>query len=208
MALTREYHVQRQTRKAYRYRLKRRTKEVLRAIRKFGDSQPKLIVDIGTADGLMLEYLFPSFDATFVGLDISFELLTANPNRTFQAIQAEAMILPLRSGIFDIVIATAVIEHVQDGRKLLCECQRVLRKGGLLILTTPDPFFDRISGLVGHTQRDAHLKRFTITELKTLCQSCGLRTLKAEKFMMSPIGFPGENTLEKVMRTIGLNFYL
>lgn len=41
-----------------------------------------------------------------------------------------------------------------------------------------------------------------------LCLSCGLRILKAEKFMMSPISFPGENSIEKVLRVIGLGFLL
>ena len=208
MTLAREYHARRQRRGAYRYRLKRRTREVLRAIREFGDSQPKLILDVGTADGLMLEYLSASFDATFVGLDVSFELLTTNPNRSFHALQAGALVLPFHEGVFDVVIATAVIEHVQGETRLLSECQRVLRKGGLLILTTPVPFFDHISELIGHTKKGSHLKRYTLDELKSLCLSYGLRILKAKKFMMSPIGFPRENIIEKVLRAIGLGFLL
>lgn len=208
MALTREYHILRKTRRACRYRLKRRTEEVLRAVRECGDSQPKLILDIGTADGLMLERLSSSFDAIFVGLDISFELLTANPNRSFHALHADALALPFHEEVFDIVIATAIIEHLRDETRLLSECQRILRKGGLLILTTPAPFFDRISELVRYTKKGSHLKVFTLNELKRLCQSYGFRILKAEKFMISPIGFPGENIIEKVLRVIGLGFLL
>ena len=181
---------------------------MLRAIREFGGSQPKLILDIGTADGLMLEHLSASLGAIFVGVDISFELLTANSSRSFQPTRADALALPFREGVFDVVIATAVIEHVQDGKKLLCECQRVLRKGGLLILTTPVPFFDRISELIGQQQRDIHLKRFTLDELRQLCSKVGLKTLKAERFMMSPIGFPKEKAIERVMQAIGLGFLL
>ena len=179
---------------------------MLTAIREFGDSQPKLILDVGTADGLMLEHLSASFNAIFVGLDTSFELLTANPNRSFHALQANALALPFREGVFDVVIATAIIEHVRDETRLLSECQRVLRKGGLFILTTPDPFFNHISELIGHTKKGTHLKLFTLNELKPLCESCKLRILKAEKFMMSPIGFPGENAIEKVLRVTGLGF--
>lgn len=208
MVMGREYHVQRQRRGAYRYRLGRRTKEVLTAIKEFGDSQPKLILDIGTADGLMLERLSSSFDATFVGVDISSELLTANPNRPFHALQADALALPFHEEVFDVVIAAAIIEHVQGETRLLSECQRVLRKGGLLILTAPHPFFDHISELIGHTKKGSHFKRYTLDELKSLCLSCGLRILKAEKFMMSPIGFPYEITIERIMKVGKLEFFL
>lgn len=208
MALTREFYTQRQTRRSYRYRLERRAREVLGAIREFADGQPKLILDVGTADGLMLEYLSPALDATLVGLDISFELLTANPDRSFQAAQADALAVPFREGIFDVVITTAVIEHVHDEKRFLCECQRVLKKGGLLVLTTPHPFFDRISELIGHTEKGHHVKTLNLSELKSLCLQSGFRILKAERFMMSPIGFPKENDIERVMRAIGLSLLL
>ncbi len=203
-----DYHLKRQTELQFKYRLKRRTSEVLRAIREFGDSQSRLVLDIGTADGLMLEELSLNFEATFVGLDISREILAANPERTFQPAQADALSLPFQEGAFDIVIATAIIEHLPDGGKFLSECQRVLRLGGLLILTTPEPFFDRISEVITRQGRGFHYRRFSLRELRPLCSSQGLRVLKAEKFMMSPIGFPKENAIERIMRVIGLSFLL
>jgi ubiquinone/menaquinone biosynthesis C-methylase UbiE len=181
---------------------------VVAAMMEFGDGQPKLVLDIGTADGLMLEHVSTSFDATFVGVDISSDLLTANPNRSFHGLQADALALPLHDGVFDVVIATATIEHVRDEAQLLSECHRVLRRDGLLVLTTPDPFFDRISELVGYAEKGTHLKVFTLSQLRSLCQSSSFRVLKAEKFMMSPIGFPWENGIEKVMRVISLRFLL
>ena len=203
-----KYHQKRKSCRSWRYRLRRRTSEVLRAIREFGDSQPSLILDIGTADGLMLEKLSQNFEAAFVGVDISREILAANPERTFQPVQADALSLPFREGAFGIIIATAIIEHLPDGEKFLGECQRVLRSGGLLILTTPEPFFDRISEVISRQGRGFHYRKFSLRELRLLCLSQGLRVLKAERFMMSPIGFPKENVIERMMRAIGLSFLL
>jgi len=202
------YHQKRKSFGPWRYRLRRRTAEVLKAIREFGGSQPRCVLDVGTADGLMLEELSHHFKAHFVGVDTSREILDANPERTFQAVQADAMSLPFEEGSFDIVIAAAIIEHLPDGGKFLGECHRVLRPGGLLILTTPEPFFDRVSEVISRQGKGFHYRRFSLRELRSLCSSRGLRVLKAEKFMMSPIGFPGENAIEKVMRVLGLSFLL
>ena len=55
-------------------------------------------------------------------------------------ITADALMLPLRSNIFDLVFFTDVIEHLPAGSEIqsLIEIQRVMRKGGKMILTTPN----------------------------------------------------------------------
>lgn len=203
-----EYHGKRAKGGAWRYRLRRRTFEVLKAIKEFADNQPRLVLDVGTADGLMLEELSLRFDAAFVGLDVSREILAANPERTFQPIQSDALFLPFRQTVFDIVIATAVIEHLCDSEKFLSECERVLRIDGLLVLTSPAPFFDRMSEVISPQGRGFHYRRCSLRELRSLCSRRGLTVLKAEEFMMSPVGFPGENAIERAIRATGLSFLL
>ncbi|MGQ0839801.1 class I SAM-dependent methyltransferase [Actinokineospora sp.] len=48
--------------------------------------------------------------------------------------------LPLRSGSVDVVANLQVIEHLWDQEGFLTECRRVLRPGGLLLVTTPNRF--------------------------------------------------------------------
>lgn len=45
--------------------------------------------------------------------------------------------LKFKDESFDYVTLLAVIEHISEPRKLLSECRRVLKKNGLLIITTP-----------------------------------------------------------------------
>ena len=54
--------------------------------------------------------------------------------------------LPFQSNYFDIVTMLAVFEHIEpdDLQKLLSEIHRVLKKDGLLILTTPCVWTDRL----------------------------------------------------------------
>ena len=46
--------------------------------------------------------------------------------------------LPYSDNSFDLVTCSEVIEHVENFRQVLRETQRVLRRGGVLILTTPN----------------------------------------------------------------------
>jgi len=46
--------------------------------------------------------------------------------------------LPFEDQTFDLVVAMQVIEHVDDDRQFLIEAWRVLKPGGLLLLTTPN----------------------------------------------------------------------
>ncbi len=46
--------------------------------------------------------------------------------------------LPYQDSTFDIVTATEVIEHLEDFRAILREMYRVLKPGGICVLSTPN----------------------------------------------------------------------
>lgn len=58
-------------------------------------------------------------------------------------VQGDGLYLPLADEAFDVVIASEVIEHVEDPRRLLCEAVRPLKRNGTLIITTPCRLTDR-----------------------------------------------------------------
>jgi SAM-dependent methyltransferase len=60
------------------------------------------------------------------------------PRATVRAEFAAA--LPFGSAVFDGAICTEVLEHVPDDRALLTELARVLRPGGVLVVTVPFMF--------------------------------------------------------------------
>ncbi len=49
--------------------------------------------------------------------------------------------MPFQDGTFDYVVCSEVIEHVPDPQKALFELHRVLKRDGILVLTTPNRFW-------------------------------------------------------------------
>lgn len=204
-----DYYIGRQHNRALKYRLRRRTDEVESALRHYGDGQLQVIVDVGTADGLMLDDLRRRMGpSTFLGVDLSFALLWANPTDGVFKAQGDALHMPVKSGIADAVIATAVIEHVPDASAMLQECARMLHPGGLVVLTTPDPLMERISSAIGLLKDADHYRTFNLAELRQLANETGFVVLEARKFMFSPVGFPAEKVIERVLGSLGLSLIM
>ncbi|MFC2010275.1 class I SAM-dependent methyltransferase [Chloroflexota bacterium] len=207
--LSTDYHDGRKNIHALKYRLTRRTDEVLQEIKTHKGTEIDALCDIGTADGMMLDTLTRILlIKTPVGLDYSDDLLRTNTNSDVNLVRGDAVRLPLKDNSFDIAVATAVIEHVPDAGIMIEEFRRILREEGICILSTPDPFFENIATCIGHLGKEQHIETFNLPELVSLLKEKNFKILKAEKFMMSPVGFPFEKNIEKLMKFFKLGFFL
>ncbi|MBT5110494.1 MAG: methyltransferase domain-containing protein [Rhodospirillaceae bacterium] len=204
--LGRDYHERRKSRLSHRYRLQRRTQEVLDAIRNHPPSSLEVVVDVGAADGEMIASLRPHLDPDvfFLALDLSLPLLQVIDSDTAAA-QADAAVLPVADQSVDILIATAVIEHVANPRQFAAEARRVLRPGGLALMTTPTPLMEKIATRIGLLDDDQHNETFNLDALSALFAGHDFDILDAYRFMLSPVGMPGEIFFERCFRAIGLS---
>ncbi len=199
-----DYHYGRQRRPTFKYRLRRRGKEIARAIQSY-HPQAQNLLDLGVADGLMIPVLREILpDLKIIGLDLSWELLMLGDHTTFVPLLADATALPFIDGSFDVVSAAAIIEHINQPLKLLSHIQRVLRSGGLCILTTPNPFFEKIAARVGRLPEDQHRYTFNLPDLRRLMEQVGFEVIVAEPFMISPGGLPYEDKIETFFKQVGL----
>jgi SAM-dependent methyltransferase len=95
------------------------------------------VVEIGTHRGYGSR-LLASRARSFAGVDLAFDhALAARDEGGVRAIQADGQRLPLRDAIADVVVSFQVVEHVWSVPSFLLEIDRVLRPGGLALLSTP-----------------------------------------------------------------------
>ena len=204
------YHRKRQ-KGDYRYRLERRTSEVAAAIQSYLGAEPGDILDIGSADGLMASFLAKRFRCTVTGIDISLPLLLYARPLLRRLVQGDALHLPFCSAKFDVVVASAIIEHLPSGREFLAECYRVLRSGGLCIVTTPDPIWDRLTSWLvafrigGH---EDHLSQWNLNALQSALAEAGFICVDLRKFMLFPFAMPAGECIERAVSACGFSVLL
>jgi ubiquinone/menaquinone biosynthesis C-methylase UbiE len=208
--LDKGYARQREKRRAFKYRLRRRADEVVQAIRIFYPD-PERILDLGTAEGRMLSRIKNSYPSTLcAGLEYSPELLDAGvalfQNISFVRADAQNMSY-FKDASFDVIVAAAVIEHLKDPAEMLGESSRVLKPGGILIITTPHPFWEKLAGRLGMIQGE-HESVMGFPTLRAHCLKAGFNVLKEKGFMISPIGFPGERHIERLLRRLKVDRHL
>jgi ubiquinone/menaquinone biosynthesis C-methylase UbiE len=72
-----------------------------------------------------------------VGVDPDLEALRDNRSCDLR-LKADTSALPFADGSFDFVTSNMVFEHVEDPQAILREIRRVLRRGGSLVVLTPN----------------------------------------------------------------------
>lgn len=98
------------------------------------------VLDLGCGAAPGLRY-FASRGVAAVGVDVSRAALAAArcslPSALLVLIdRAEA--LPFPAASFDIAILSEIVEHLPASEPVLRECRRVLRPGGVVLITTPN----------------------------------------------------------------------
>lgn len=96
------------------------------------------VLDIGTGTGgnlrLLRELDFQSID----GIDFSEDAVRYCQEKGFSQVQlGDACQMPYSDGSFDLALATDVLEHLDDDNLAAREMFRVLKPGGLALITVP-----------------------------------------------------------------------
>ena len=147
-------------------------------------------------------------DTCFIGLEMNRSLLMTTNINGIQKIEGDAMALPFGNEAVDAIVATAVIEHLPDPVRFVFECNRVIRRGGIIVITTPDPKLEHLASKLGLLKESGHHHTFTLDTICELVEQNKLEVLESRKFMFSPIGFPAEIFIERLIRYFGLGVVL
>src|SRR3954470_12586476 len=98
--------------------------------------RPWRILDAGCGSGRTMEELAGYGDVSRV--ELSPAAVGAAHDRGFDDVRvASVEALPWEDGTFDVATCLDVVEHVPDDRRALAELRRVVRSGGVLLVTVP-----------------------------------------------------------------------
>jgi ubiquinone/menaquinone biosynthesis C-methylase UbiE len=92
-----------------------------------------ILLDIGCGNKPYFK-LFQPYVKKYIGLDFQD---TAGERICNADVIGDALGLPFDNNYFDTVLSTEVLEHVPEPQKMFHEIFRVLKPGGILILSTP-----------------------------------------------------------------------
>jgi len=115
------------------------------------DIQGRYLLDIGCAKGHFVES-FKHIETYGVDLSNGFD------------VEKEGL-KGFKDHSFDYITMLAVIEHLRNHKAVLKECRRIIKPGGLLIITTPFKKADKYSRLYEFNKNDEsvdnHIRHFT-----------------------------------------------
>tara|TARA_R110002050_G_scaffold150928_2_gene277872 strand:+ start:2952 stop:3728 length:777 start_codon:yes stop_codon:yes gene_type:complete len=124
------------------------------------------LLEIGCGEGRGVHVLGPLVDH-YHGMDKIGEILDRLKDKFPEFTFEQAIIPPmdnLKDDSFDTVVSFQVIEHIQNDKKYLEEIYRVLKPGGMALISTPNIRFSL-------TRNPWHIREYTPAQLKELCAS-------------------------------------
>lgn len=110
----------------------------------------KVVLDIACGEGYGTRLLANNAKFAY-GIDISQEAVEHASNHyvanNLQYLKGDACSIPLQKEEIDLVVSFETIEHISGQELMIQECKRVLKKDGLLIISTPDKkYYSEIPG--------------------------------------------------------------
>jgi SAM-dependent methyltransferase len=126
------------------------------------------VLDAGCGEGYGSAILARA-GATVVGVDLEAEVVehaaVRYPEVRFE--RSDLLALPYPEASFDAVVSLQVIEHLERPREFVSECARVLREGGVLVISTPNRLTFSPDGI----RNPFHTVEFSPAELRAILET-------------------------------------
>ncbi|GMR05006.1 MAG: hypothetical protein BMS9Abin23_0930 [Thermodesulfobacteriota bacterium] len=149
------------------------------------------LLDVGCGTGKLLKRLSEKYPALrLAGIDPTPEMLSVARQRLAPHIQLEeawAENLPFQDETFDVLVSCNVFHYITDPLAALNEAARVLKEGGLFVLTDwcHDFLTCRVCGLYLRCFNRAHFKTYRLKECREMLARAGFGRIGIERYKVS-----------------------
>lgn len=174
-------------------------KKILFSVLK-GTAKDNIVVEFGSSAGYMIDELKQACpSATYVATDLLKDGLELSYHRNpdIMHIQCDFTQAPFRDGVIDLVFSLNVLEHIPNDAGAICECCRILKKGGFCLFVVPrgEKLYDYFDETLFHKRRYAR------GELRRKSQDAGFTVVK--DFHFAWLCYPAFWIKKKMNRFIG-----
>ena len=166
------------------------------------------VIDIGCGTGLLLSKVNAK---KRVGVDVSSRLLGQLKNNSLQLVRTDAENLPFKEGSFDLVYSVNLLEHVPHPDTVVSEGIGALKRGGKLLLITPNgdmSLFLEIADKLKMKAPEGPHRFLTSNGIKSIIPKAKVKVVERRKLVLFPKG-PRFilDTLEGLEPIIALGFF-
>ena len=136
----------------------------------------KVILEFGSSFGYMIHLLKKVFPKnSYVSTDLFIEGLKESHKKgpEIMHIQCDITDAPFKDSSFDFIYSLSVLEHIEDDRKAMAECRRLLKDDGYCLFVVPrgQHLYDFFDGILHHK------RRYSQGELKQKCLEAGFEVV-------------------------------
>lgn len=146
------------------------------------------VLDAGCGAGRHICEAFRTEGIEVAGVDLKWDdlsktngylsLMASESRGRWLIARADVTKLPFAESVFDVVLCSEVLEHLEDSPAAISELVRVLKPGGDLVLTVPRYLPERICWAISssyHEEPGGHVRIFKKGELLRLAEASGTR---------------------------------
>lgn len=201
----------------FSYGLERRLEQVVRQLDAYlsGNNQVTrdrgiCVADLGCADGRMLSAIKGRFHQTSIkatGIDAfekglpdtkkwpGIDFLSANLNKDYP--------LPIPDATVDFAIASAILKHLKSPSIFLLELERILKKGGRVILLDPVFLAVKIGIVAGYFEKRYTPFPWKPSQIRKMvsAEQMKMRLVEDYKYWLAPTRRINSSNIEKLVPT-------
>lgn len=141
----------------------------------------KKILELGCGSGERTKLFYDCSEV--IGIDIK-NKISCSRKQKFKFLKTDATKLPFKAESFDAVVSFDVVEHIWNDKEFVSEAYRVCKKGGYVILGTPNrirlsnrlmPLFGKKITYPYYLGPDTiHVREYTRSQFTSLCKNASL----------------------------------